>query len=150
MLSLFAALFASAIALIVVSRSEMGLSSALFGSLFMGGGIATMHYAGMAAMRLSAMCRWSPSLVILSVILAVIISFVALLLTFRFRGEMSAWSWVKISSATVMGAVIPIMHYTGVAAASFASSAVPMTPWNDADVVSAKSLRLSQKTDEAP
>src|SRR5439155_23916874 len=104
LLSLLAAVFASAITLFVVSRKSMGLVRASVGSIFMGGGIATMHYIGMAAMRLSAMCHWSRSLVILSVVVAVIISFVALLLTFYFRGETSAWSWLKILSAVVMGA----------------------------------------------
>jgi len=114
--SLIAAIFASAIALFVVSREKMGLIRASIGSLFMGGGIATMHYTGMAAMRLSAMHRWSSSLVILSVVLAVVISFVAILLTFYFRGDTSPWSWLRISSAVLMGAAIPVMHYTGMAA----------------------------------
>ena len=103
LLSLLAAVIASAIALFVVSRKKMGMIRASIGSIFMGGGIATMHYTGMAAMRLPAMCNWSRSLVVLSVVLAVVISFVALLLTFYFRGDVSAWSWLKIASAVVMG-----------------------------------------------
>ena len=51
LLSLVAAILASAVALFVVSREQMGLVRALVGSLFMGGGIAAMHYIGMAAMR---------------------------------------------------------------------------------------------------
>jgi PAS domain S-box-containing protein len=140
LLSLLAAILASAIALFVVSRKHMGLIRASIGSIFMGGGIATMHYTGMAAMRHSAVCHWSSSLVILSVILAVVISFVALLLTFYFRGETSAWSWLKVSSAVVMGAAIPVMHYTGMAAASFTPSASAMAGWNPAYAVSAGSL----------
>src|ERR1051325_701912 len=81
LVSLLAAIFASAIALFVVSREKMGLIHSSIGSIFMGGGIATMHYTGMAAMRLSAMHHWSPSLVVLSVVSAVVISFVAILLT---------------------------------------------------------------------
>jgi len=54
LLSLIAAIFASGVALFVVSRKEMGWSQALSGSAIMGGGIATMHYTGMAAMRLPA------------------------------------------------------------------------------------------------
>ena len=53
-LSLLAAVFASAIALFVASRDKMDPIRAGTGSIFMGGGIATMHYTGMAAMRLSA------------------------------------------------------------------------------------------------
>src|SRR5580692_3360103 len=52
--SLLAAIFASAIALFVVSRDWMGARRAVAGSFFMGGGIAGMHYIGMAAMRLPA------------------------------------------------------------------------------------------------
>ncbi|MGB9402832.1 MAG: MHYT domain-containing protein, partial [Candidatus Acidiferrales bacterium] len=51
LLSLLTAVFASAIALFVVSRKRMGLFRALVGSVFMGGAIAGMHYIGMAAMR---------------------------------------------------------------------------------------------------
>jgi two-component system sensor histidine kinase/response regulator len=87
LLSLLAAILASAVALFVVSRNKMGLMRALLGSIFMGGGIAAMHYIGMAAMRLPAMCHYSPSVFILSVVLAIVISFVALLLTFYFRGD---------------------------------------------------------------
>ncbi len=119
LLSLLAAILASSIALFVVSRQKMGFVRALVGSLFMGGGIAAMHYTGMAAMRLPAMCHYSPGLVTLSVVLAIVISFVALLLTFYFRGETSAGGWKKATSALVMGAAIPVMHYTGMAAASY-------------------------------
>src|SRR5258708_7097998 len=140
LVSLLAAICASAIALFVASRKHMGLIRASIGSIFMGGGIATMHYTGMAAMRLSAICNWSSSLVVLSVVLAIVISFVALLLTFYFRGEMSAWSWLKISSAVVMGAAIPVMHYTGMAAASFTPSASALGQWNQAYAVGAGSL----------
>jgi PAS domain S-box-containing protein len=139
-LSLLAALFASAIALFVASRDKMDPIRAGTGSIFMGGGIATMHYTGMAAMRLPAMCHWSTMLVVLSVVLAVVISFVALLLTFYFRRDTSTWSWLKLLSAVVMGAAIPVMHYTGMAAASFTPSAPVMAQWNRAYAVSAGSL----------
>ena len=122
LLSLLAAILASAIALFVVSRHKMGVIRALLGSIFMGGGIATMHYTGMAAMRLPAMCSYSAGLVTLSVVLAIVISLVALFLTFYFRAETRAWSWRKMLSAVVMGAAIPVMHYTAMAAASFTAS----------------------------
>jgi NO-binding membrane sensor protein with MHYT domain/nitrogen-specific signal transduction histidine kinase len=123
-LSLIAAIVASAVALVVVSRPKMGLKRALLGSVLMGGGIATMHYTGMEAMRMPAMCSYSPGLVGLSVVLAIVISFVALWLTFHFRGDAAAWSWRKSTSAVVMGLAIPVMHYTGMAAATFTPSTV--------------------------
>src|SRR2546426_530783 len=49
LLSLFAAILASVIALHVVSRQRMRVSRAAAGSVLMGAGIASMHYTGMAA-----------------------------------------------------------------------------------------------------
>lgn len=120
--SFFAAVFASVIALYSASRTKMGIGAALAGSLFMGAGIAGMHYIGMAAMRLPAECHYSTPLVLLSIALAIAISLVALLLTFHFRHETRNWSWTKSLSAAVMGAAVPVMHYTGMGAASFAAS----------------------------
>jgi PAS domain S-box-containing protein len=119
LLSLLAAVFTSAVALFVVSRKGMGFLAAMVGSLVMGAGIATMHYTGMAAMRLPAMCSYSAALVTLSVIFAVVISLVALWLTFRFRNDVKGKWRSKTASAVLMGAAIPVMHYTGMAAASF-------------------------------
>jgi two-component system, sensor histidine kinase and response regulator len=119
LLSLLAAVFASGVALFVVSRRTMGLLRSALGSIVMGGGIAAMHYIGMAAMRLPAMCRYSLVLVMVSVVLAVMISFAALWLTFYFRGDTSPGGWLKSACALVMGLAIPIMHYTGMSAASF-------------------------------
>jgi len=99
--------FASAVALFVVSRKQMGWISALAGSAIMGGGIATMHYTGMAAMRLRAMCSYDPLLLTLSVVSAMAISLIALWLTFRFREDAKTPLWWKTGSAVVMGAAIP-------------------------------------------
>jgi two-component system, sensor histidine kinase and response regulator len=119
LLSMLAAVCASAEALFVVSRSQMGVFRAAVGSIIMGGGIATMHYIGMAAMRLPAMCQYSSTLVIVSVVLAIVISFVALWLAFHFREVTTSGGWRKNASSLVMGAAIPVMHYTGMAAARF-------------------------------
>ncbi len=119
LLSLLAAVLASAVALFFVSRQAMGPLRIGVGGLLMGAGIAAMHYVGMHAMRLPAMCRYSGGLVTLSVILAIVISMVALWLTFHLRADTGSVSWRKVASAALMGAAIPVMHYTGMAAASF-------------------------------
>jgi len=95
----------------------------------MGGGIAAMHYIGMDAMRMSAMCQFSATLVILSVVLAIVISFVAIWLSFRLREDESPWCWRKLTGALIMGLAIPVMHYTGMAAVSFMPTHVsPVVP----------------------
>src|ERR1700680_2205377 len=48
LLSLFAAILASVIALYVVSQQKMDAFRAFVGSVLIGGGIASMHYIGMA------------------------------------------------------------------------------------------------------
>ncbi len=125
LLSLLAAILASVIALYVVSRQKMGASRAVAGSVLMGAGIASMHYIGMAAMRLPAICQFNSFLVVLSVMLAVLISLAALWITFHFRDEKTGIGWDKLAGAVVMGAAIPVMHYTGMAAASFTLAGMP-------------------------
>jgi len=122
MVSLVAAVSASAVALFVVSRNQLTVASAIAGSIVMGSGIAAMHYTGMAAMRLPAIHHYDRRLVALSVALAIVISLVALILTFLFRDEVRASSWRKFGSAVLMGVAVPVMHYTGMAAASFTSA----------------------------
>ena len=124
-LSLFAAIAASAVALFTVSRERMGLGSSIVGSLIMGGGIASMHYIGMEAMRLSAMMEYRWNLIGLSIALAILISFVALTLAFRVRQETA--SLRKLLSAVVMGSAIPLMHYTGMWAVRFHISGIPFS-----------------------
>ena len=124
-LSLFAAILASVIALHVVSRQRMHASRAVAGSVLMGAGIASMHYIGMAAMRLPAATHFNSFLVVLSVVLAVLISLGALSIAFQFRNEKTGIGWEKLAGAAVMGAAIPVMHYTGMAAASFTPSSMP-------------------------
>src|SRR6266404_2861886 len=125
LLSLFAAILASVVALGVVSRRKMGWFRALVGSVLMGAGIASMHYIGMAAMRLPAICQFNSFLVVLSVVFAVLISLAALWITFHFRHEKTGIGWEKLGGAVVMGAAIPVMHYTGMAAASFSPPGMP-------------------------
>src|ERR1700681_236803 len=125
LLSLFAAILASIIALYVVSRQKMGVSRAVAGSVLMGAGIASMHYIGMAAMRLPAICQFNSFLVVLSVVFAVLISLAALWITFHFRDEKTGIGWEKLAGAVVMGAAIPVMHYIGMPAASFTASGMP-------------------------
>lgn len=117
--SLLVAILASAVALYVASRKKMGPVQAWTGSIFMGAGIAGMHYIGMAAMRLPAVTRFSPLLVTYSILLAILFSLIALLLAFDLREE-TRWSIPRrLGSATVMGTAVSAMHYTGMAAATF-------------------------------
>src|SRR5438309_2157410 len=136
LLSLVVAILASAFALYVVSRQKLGLVEALTGSVIMGGGIAGMHYIGMAAMRLPAITRFSFPWVSFSILLAVLFSLLALLMAFDLRQE-TKWSVPRrLGSAMLMGVAVPDMHYTGMAAASF----IPATPPDFSHALSISSL----------
>jgi len=114
--SLLAAVAASFIALSAVSCTDMTPARLLIGSLLMGGAIAAMHYIGMAAMRLQARQVYEPKLFLLSIAVAVAISFVGLLIIFNSGGESRRR---KTAAALALGLAIPIMHYTGMAAVHF-------------------------------
>ncbi|MDE1175664.1 MAG: response regulator [Edaphobacter sp.] len=119
LLSMLAAVLASAAALFVVSRKSMSLAAAGAGSLLMGLGISSMHYIGMAAMRLPAMHHYDKRILVLSIVLAIVISFVALRLTFSTRDQKTSFSIRKLTCTVIMGLAIPVMHYAGMAAVTF-------------------------------
>jgi PAS domain S-box-containing protein len=112
--SLLLAVAVTGAALAVVSWQGAGRTHLALSGLFMGIGIAGMHYTGMAAMRMGAGLSYDVRLVALSILIAVGTATVALwLATRRHRtGE-------KMLAGIVMGAAIAGMHYTGMAAARF-------------------------------
>jgi two-component system sensor histidine kinase/response regulator len=126
LVSLLAAIFASWVSLFVVSQRTMRWPQVAMGSVLMGGGIASMHYIGMEAMRLPAMCHYNLAMVSLSIALAMAIAFVALRMTFAFRATAGWKSWRKIATAVTMGAAIPSMHYVGMAAVSYTPQPLDM------------------------
>jgi PAS domain S-box-containing protein len=125
LLSLLAAILASAVVLFVATRQKMGPIQALASSVTMGAGIAGMHFIGMAAMRLPATPHYSLLKVGLAVVVGILASLVSLVLTFDFREETRGATWAKATSGAAMGVAISAMHYTGMASASFIASATP-------------------------
>src|SRR5262249_37233928 len=99
------------------------LSQAAAGSVAIGLAISTMHYTGMAAIRAAAAQHYSPGLVMLSVVIAIVVSFAALWIIFGFRKETHGFTWAKMLAALVMGGAIPIMHYIAMAAVTFQRAA---------------------------
>jgi PAS domain S-box-containing protein len=136
LVSLVAAVLASALALLIVSGRVLTVGRLNAGSFFMGSGIAAMHYIGMSAMRLPAVMLYNPWLVLLSVVLAIGSSGLALRLGFALRNETAAWGRNKIGAALIMGCAIPSMHYVGMAAATFVSAPIEQGSLHHAVTVS--------------
>ena len=117
--SLLIAIASSALALWLVGRETLPWQRLASGALLIGAGIAGMHYTGMAALRMAPGIRYIPSLLILSVVIAVLASGTALWIAFNLRRE-SIWVRpLRAGAAVVMGLAIVGMHYTGMAAAEF-------------------------------
>jgi diguanylate cyclase (GGDEF)-like protein len=124
-LSWFLAIVVSGIALFVVRRPTMTGSNLTTGAALMGVGICSMHYTGMAAMRMSPPIQYDPALFVASVIIAIGASLAALWIAFQLRRKYSgAAILAKLGSAVVMGFAIAGMHYTGMAAAQFAPDSI--------------------------
>ncbi|MGA8029858.1 MAG: MHYT domain-containing protein, partial [Bryobacteraceae bacterium] len=114
--SMIAAIIASAVALSFISRPVLHTPQLAWGALFMGSGIGAMHYIGMAAMRMSCACLWNWWIVALSVVIAVVGCGVAI---FSLRSGVTAGGIRKVVAAILLGFAISSMHYTAMAAARF-------------------------------
>ncbi|QBE64321.1 MHYT domain-containing protein [Pseudoduganella lutea] len=120
-LSLLPGIAASAVALSITRRERLTRGTLLLGGVLVGAGIGAMHYSGMAAMQTALELRYDPLMFALSIVVAVVLSTVALGVRFGLRERarhLSGRQRLGIS-AIVMGCAITGMHYTGMAAARF-------------------------------
>ncbi|NTV94943.1 MAG: PAS domain S-box protein [Thiobacillus sp.] len=118
LVSMVPALLACTLALSLVARPSIGTPRLLGGGVLMGAGIGTMHYAGMAALRLDGIVRYDISLFLLSIVVAVVLAILALWIKF----QLHRWNLYRRGNAiaaVVMGLAVSGMHYTGMAAAYF-------------------------------
>jgi NO-binding membrane sensor protein with MHYT domain len=114
-LSLLVAIFVTGGGFYVISRQSTSPLRLILSGIFMGLGIAAMHYTGMAAMQGRAELSYDRLFVALSVVIAIGASTAALWLAFR-----TTDLWQKLAAAVVMGLAISGMHYTAMRAAIFA------------------------------
>ncbi|MCK3844321.1 EAL domain-containing protein [Pseudomonas sp. W15Feb34] len=119
-LSLLIAVLSSGFALWLVSQPRLPAWQLAFGALVMGAGIASMHYTGMAAMRMTPGIDYDPTLFGASLLIAVMASGAALWIAFNLRRNTPYVRLARGAAAVVMGVAIVGMHYTGMAAAQFA------------------------------
>ena len=114
LLSLAVAIGVTGFGFFMIGTRRVTAVEFVLSGIFMGIGIVSMHYTGMAAMRMPADIRYDRVLVALSVLIAIGASIAALWLAFR-----TTLTWQRPLAAVVMGTAISGMHYTGMAAATF-------------------------------
>ncbi|AWB08263.1 histidine kinase (plasmid) [Azospirillum humicireducens] len=88
-------------------RFTLGVAGTLTGL-----GIVSMHYVGMAGMRMDMELSYDLLLVAVSIVIAIVASTVALWLAFRTRRPLQ-----RAAGAVLLGLGVVAMHYTGMAAA---------------------------------
>ncbi len=126
LLSGLPALGAAWVALSLLSQPTFHRPHIVAGGALMGAGIGAMHYLGMAAMQLSAALRYNPVTFGLSVVVAIVLSILALGLRFGLASRLGRRPiLLNLLSGAFMGAAIAGMHYTGMAAAHFVGRAQP-------------------------
>ncbi|MGR3962990.1 bifunctional diguanylate cyclase/phosphodiesterase [Pseudomonas sp. 910_23] len=115
--SLLIALIASLFAMKTLSHAHLRLHQYLLASVWIGLGIALMHYVGMAAMRSQAQVYFESRLFMASVAIAIVASLAALLLSSYLRNGAGVFhQLLKYAASLVLGAGILSMHFTGMAA----------------------------------
>ncbi|MGW0820572.1 MHYT domain-containing protein [Streptomyces sp. NPDC002845] len=122
---------AVAIVMVGIGIFIIGHRGATGAALFTGGtitglGVATMHYLGMASMRLNGKLEYNTLTVAASVVIAVVAATVSLWAAGQVRGFL--WS---VGASLVMGLAVSGMHYTGMAALSVHLHSATTTPAGD-------------------
>jgi NO-binding membrane sensor protein with MHYT domain len=120
MFSLFVAIIASSFAFFLLKSKIINITKLVIGGIILGIAIASMHYAGMEAMKINMDIYYLPKLFFLSIFIAIIASEAALWLAIRSNQVVSKIRVrLKVISACIMGLAIWGMHYTGMASAVF-------------------------------
>src|ERR1051325_9233737 len=107
-LSLLVAMVVVCVGVFAVGYSRDRTRALLIGGLTTGLGVASMHYLGMAAVRLHGGVKYDPVLVGVSVLIAVVAATAALWAGLNIKSPLA----VTVASL-VMGAAVSSMHYTG-------------------------------------
>ena len=110
-LSMVIAVLVVGVGLLIVGFGSAGPRSLPLGGIIIGFGVASMHYIGMAAMRMPDIVRYNNTLVALSIVIAVVAGTAALWAALRL-----STMWSTLVASLIMGVAVSGMHYTGIAA----------------------------------
>ena len=146
LLSALPAIAAALLCFYVLREPDISAVRIVVSGLLMGMGISTMHYTGMAALRMFPPISYDPLIFILSVAIAVIASCGALLMMYQGERVKLPPMLRFVLGGVIMGLAISGMHYTAMLGANIASGsmcmvdAMPVAPDTLALLVSLISL----------
>ncbi len=104
---------------IAISGQTLSTKRLIVATSLLSTGVVTMHYVGMVAIVEHVAIRWQFSLILLSVVIAIIASGIGLWLAFHLRQNTRRALINRLIAALVMALAIASMHYTGMGAATF-------------------------------
>jgi NO-binding membrane sensor protein with MHYT domain len=119
-LSMLIAVGIVCVGLLIVGFGGPGYRPLLLAGLITGLGVASMHYTGMAAMRMPGRVTYDLFLFIVSVVIAVVAATAALWAALRLRGIATT-----LGAALIMGVAVSGMHYMGMASMRMYASTGP-------------------------
>ena len=108
--SLFAAALVTTLGLAIAVYVPASWSAAAGGGV-VGGGVATMHYLGMAAVQLPGRITWAPELVLISIVLGILFGTAALAIAVRRQGIEAT-----LMAAVLLTVAIVSHHFTAMGA----------------------------------
>ena len=124
-LSYMVGAIASIFAVWLTSRPTLPLPRLILGAVFMGLGIAGMHYTGMMALTVEDyQMHYDPLLVICSVLIAISGAGLSFFFIFKYKSAVRYRIGLKAIVALLMALSIVGMHYTGMAATYFDASII--------------------------
>ncbi|ETX12365.1 histidine kinase [Marinomonas ushuaiensis DSM 15871] len=121
--SIIPSVIASYITLNLLIKDQLSPWELVFGGTIVGLGIGTMHYMGMAAMEMNVILRYDPYWFALSIVVAAGLAIIALATRYyilKIYPNLHE-GIVNALGATIMGAAISGMHYTGMTGARYIS-----------------------------
>jgi diguanylate cyclase (GGDEF)-like protein/PAS domain S-box-containing protein len=111
-LSAVPAIASSLLGFYVLRSNVVSNTRILLVSLIMGAGISTMHYTGMAALKIMPEVEYNSTIYVLSILIAVFASWFALLMMYR-GDQIKLPDYLRFSlGSLVIGFAISGMHYT--------------------------------------
>ena len=121
LVSIIPAVFASGVALYLMSCRKLEKTRIVAGGIVIGAGIGAMHHMGMMAMRMDAVMRYDPILLAGSILAAIVLAIFALYIKILDQSQASKihLHWTRFASAWLMGFAVAAMHYIAMTAVSF-------------------------------
>lgn len=105
------------------TRPGLRTTPLLVGGVVMGLAVSSMHYSGMAAIRIQGIVHTEPLFIVVSVIIGIVASITALWLSSRAESVAA-----RVMSAMILALAVVALHYTGMAGVSGTADATVPVP----------------------